>query len=116
MQQIIIEGLAVETLIGVYDWERTRTTTLELDVVLHADLKQAMLSDNVSDTIDYAKVAEHIQKVGKDSKFELLEALGNAIIESVLANYPVSKIQLTIVKPGILPDAKRVAVKFTHQR
>lgn len=116
MQQIIIEGLAVETLIGVYDWERTRTTTLLLDVVLHADLKQAMLSDNVDDTVDYAKVAEHIQQVGKTSQFELLEALGNAIINSVLAHFPISKIQLTIVKPGILPDAKRVAVKFTHQR
>lgn len=113
MQQIKIQGLNVETLIGVYDWERTKTTTLVVDLVLEADLRAAMRSDNVEDTIDYAKVAQCVQAIGAKSTFELLEAFGFAIMQGVMGAFPVSSMAVEIEKPGILPDAKRVAVAMT---
>ena len=51
MQQIFIEGLSVPTLIGVYDWERTQQTTLIMDLLINADLSEAMASDDVNHTI-----------------------------------------------------------------
>ncbi len=116
MEKITITGLHVDTLIGVYDWERTQNTTLKLDITLHADLRQAMDSDDVHDTIDYAAVAQHIQNLGAESRFELLEAFGNAIMKSVLATFPASCIELTISKPGILKDADDVAVSMELSR
>lgn len=116
MEKITITGLSVDTLIGVYDWERTQNTTLKLDITLHADLKQAMDSDDVHDTIDYAAVAQHIQNLGVESRFELLEAFGSAIMKSVLATFSASCIELTISKPGILKDADNVAVSMELSR
>ena len=116
MGKIYIAGLTVETLIGVYDWERTQQTSLLLDVTLTADLNAAMRSDNVNDTIDYAKVAECIVELGKRSEFELLEAFGNAVMSAVLETFNVAAITVKIVKPNILPNAQTVAVALSRER
>lgn len=110
MQQIYIQRLKVPTLIGVYDWERTQVTTLIVDVVLYADLTQAMFSDDVQHTINYAEVADCIKRIGESSSFELLEALANAIIQALIGEFPVTRIELSIEKPGILPDADKVGI------
>ena len=116
MGKIYITGLEVDTLIGVYDWERVRTTQLLLDVTLDVDLSAAMQSDDVADTVDYAKVAKCIVEVGKESTFELLEALGNKVMDAVLDNFTVASITLKIVKPNILPNAQTVAVEMRKER
>lgn len=116
MQQIIITGLKVDTLIGVYDWERTQKTTLLFDVTVEADLTRAMQSDNVDDTIDYAKLAACIQQKAAVQQFELLEALGECIMADVFAQFAVTRIRLAITKPGILPDAEKVTVVFNRSR
>lgn len=115
MQQIFIEGLSVPTLIGVYDWERTQQTTLIMDLLINADLSEAMASDDVNHTIDYAAVAECVKEVGASSSFELLEALSKAIVDSLCTRFPIQKLVLKIEKPGILPDAQRVGIQVTHE-
>ena len=115
MQQIFIEGLKVPTLIGVYDWERTQQTTLMVDLLIDADLSAAMNSDDVAHTIDYAAVAEAVKDVGKTSQFELLEAFANAIITALCKQFPIRRLVLTIEKPGILPDARKVGIRITHE-
>ncbi len=115
MQTIFIEGLKVPTLIGVYDWERTRDTVLIIDLKIDADLAKAMKSDDVADTINYAAVADTIKEIGKASAFELLEALADAIIQALCARFNLNKMILTIEKPGILPDANKVGISVTHE-
>lgn len=115
MEQIIIHGMAMPTIIGVYDWERTKPQTLLLDMVLDCDLKAACSSDNVNDTIDYAKVQEVVLAIGQDSQFELLEALGERICATLLQTFPINTIDLTIVKPDILENVTRVAVRLVRQ-
>ncbi|WP_394223741.1 dihydroneopterin aldolase [Alteromonas gracilis] len=116
MGKIYITGLEVDTLIGVYDWERVQTTQLLLDITLDVDLRAAMQSDDVADTVDYAKVAECIVEVGKVSTFELLEAFGSRVMDVVLENFAVASITVKIVKPNILPNAKTVAVEMSKEQ
>lgn len=110
MEKIILEGLEIDTIIGVYDWERTKSQTLFVDLVLYADLKAACYSDDVNDTIDYAGVAETIVTVAKNSKFKLLEALAQAISDKLFECFELHKVAITITKPNILPNTRRVAV------
>jgi len=116
MGKIYITGLEVDTLIGVYDWERVKTTQLLLDITLDVDIRAAMHSDDVADTVDYAKVAECIVEVGKDSTFELLEAFGSRVMDTVLEHFAVASITVKIVKPNILPNAQTVAVEMSKER
>ncbi|MBU2977623.1 dihydroneopterin aldolase [Alteromonas sp. C1M14] len=116
MQQIILSGLKVDTLIGVYDWERTQQTTLLLDVTVDADLSEAMQSDDVTQTIDYAKLADCLKATASEQTFELLEALGACLMQAAFDRFPIQRMRLAITKPNILPDVDTVTVVFTRSR
>ncbi|MDN4503532.1 dihydroneopterin aldolase [Alteromonadaceae bacterium BrNp21-10] len=114
MDKILIQGLQVSSLIGVYDWERTSQTALLVDIEIDVDLAPAGDSDDVADTLDYAKVAELLQLTAKQSTFQLLEALAAAMIAALFAQFNCHKIQLTLSKPNILADASNVAIQLTR--
>ena len=115
MDKIIITGLSVFSLIGVYDWERESKTQLYVDVTLDIDLSKAAKSDDVNDTVDYAAAAKLIEEVAEQSEFELLEALADQMITRLIANYPVLRVSLKISKPGILPNAQNVAIELNRE-
>lgn len=115
MDRILIEGLTLPALIGVYQWERQGKTSLLADIELITDLRRPAQSDNVADTIDYAEVAEQLVKLAADSQYELLEALAAAMIDHLLANYPLQQVKVKLTKPNILPNAQNVAVELCRQ-
>ena len=115
MDKIIISGLSVFSLIGVYDWEREAKTQLLIDVTMDLDLSKAAKSDAVADTVDYAGVAKQLERIAEESEFELLEALAGKMVEQLMANYPLLKVSLKISKPGILPNAQNVAIQLNRE-
>ncbi|WP_088329823.1 dihydroneopterin aldolase [Lacimicrobium sp. SS2-24] len=114
MDKIVIEGLRLESLIGVYDWERTAPRPLRVDLTLELDLSAAARSDNVVDTIDYARVAEILEKVAQQSQYFLLEALANAMLNALFENFTLHKATLKLSKPDILANADNVAIELTR--
>ncbi|KXI28605.1 dihydroneopterin aldolase [Paraglaciecola hydrolytica] len=114
MDKIYIEGLEVFSLIGVYDWERVAKQRLLVDVSLYTDLSKAASSDKVEHTVNYAEVASCIELVASNSKFELIEALANEMINTIFIQFPLLKVCLKLSKPDILPNARNVAVEFTR--
>lgn len=114
MDRIFIESLQVEALIGVYDWERTQKTPLLVDVEMELDLSAASASDRVADTVDYAAAADLLERIAANSEFELLEALAGQMTSALLQQYPLSLVRLRISKPGILKNARNVAVELTR--
>src|SRR5574340_713036 len=63
MDIIFLRELKVETLIGVYEWEKRAPQTLQLDLDIALPDSRACQSDNIDDALDYSKVAQHIQTV-----------------------------------------------------
>lgn len=116
MDKIFIEGLQVQSLIGVYDWERTSKTRLIVDLELAVDLQTAAVSDNVEHTVDYGKVAELVEQVAARSEFQLLEALANAILTDIFAHFACQQIRLKLSKPDILDNARNVAIEIHRSR
>ncbi len=116
MEQIIIQGLQLPTIIGVYDWERTQPQTLIVDIVISADLSAACRTDDVNDTLDYAKLSEELVELAKQSEFELLEAFASAICDTLMLHKAITDLDVTVEKPDILPNARRVAVRLARTR
>ena len=115
MDKIIIEGLHVSSLIGVYDWERIEPSPLLVDVTLYTDLSRAAQSDLVIDTIDYAEVAQCLVNVAQKSEFELLEALAHSMMQTLFARFAVKSITLKLSKPDILDNADSVAIELSRE-
>lgn len=116
MDTIFIRGHKVDTIIGVYGWERTRVRPLLFDVELGTDFGEAAASDAMRDSIDYAAVMEKITEVATKFQPQLLEALAEKLARSLLETFPlVLSVKLVIHKPGAIP-VQDVGVAIERRR
>src|SRR5699024_5747646 len=110
MDTVAIEGLVLETVIGVHPWERTAPRNITLDVDMAFDCAPAGISDDLADALDYAAVAAAMREEAQVGHFELLEALADAIASRIQADFNVPWLRLSIRKPGALTQAANVRV------
>jgi dihydroneopterin aldolase len=97
-ERIIIERLAFSGHCGVTEEERTSAQPMAVDVDIETSIGAAAVSDRLIDTIDYARVAERIAKVGASERCHLLEALADKLVETIFAEFPVDRLQLWVRK------------------
>ena len=116
MDKIFIRGLKVETIIGIYDWERTLKRPLIFDVELGFDTREAASSDRMRDSIDYAAVGQTIRDIAVELQPQLLETLAEKIARTRFERCPVLSVRLTIDKPGASPDVKGLGVEIDRRR
>lgn len=114
MNLIIIKQLSIETIIGLYDWERQQPQPLLFDLEIETDFSAVIASDNMQDGTDYALIAEQIQKICDRQQFRLLEPLANQIIDTLFDIYPINKIDITINKPNALSNAVAAGVRLVR--
>ncbi len=112
MDKIHIEGLQLQAIIGVYDWERQAPQKLVLDIVLGVSLTSASLSDNLAHTVDYAQVAKDMELITQNSQPQLLERMAGQMCQHILDNYAVQEVDIKLSKPSILPQANNIAVQL----
>lgn len=112
MDTVFISGLRIDTVIGVYDWERRVRQQVVLDLEMDWDVTRAAATDAVGDTLDYAAVADRLLAFVGESQFELLEALAEAVCELVIAEFHVPRVSLRLSKPGAVPAARAVGVQI----
>lgn len=114
---IMLRGVALQALIGVYDWERTAPRPLTVDLALGVDLAPAGDSDAVADTVDYAAVTALLETVCAAEQPQLLEALAARLVRALLETFQtVQAVTLTVHKPGILPQVQDVAIRIYRER
>lgn len=110
MDIIYLHHLKVDTIIGVWEWERRIRQTLILDVDLGTDLTRAGETDAIEDTVDYKAVADRIMAFAHDSEFRLIEALATRLADIVLAEFEVSWVRIRINKQGIVRKVRDIGV------
>ena len=113
---IFIEELSVAASIGVFEWEKRITQTLHFDVELSVDLTTAGQSDDMKDTVCYAKVSETIIAVTQRQHHDLLESLANHIFTELFKTSSIHTISLKISKPGAVKAARNVGIKMIRTR
>ncbi len=110
MDIVFIRDLQIETIIGIYDWERKVRQIISLDIDMASDIKKAADSDNIDDTLSYKTVAKRLIAFVEQSEFELVEALAEKICEIILEEFNVPWVRLTLNKPGAVRGSKSVGV------
>ncbi|MBN7797800.1 dihydroneopterin aldolase [Parahaliea mediterranea] len=110
MDTVFIRELAVDTVIGVYGWERTVRQTLLLDLEMAWDNRPAAAGDELARALDYAAVAERITRFAAGSEFQLIETLAEQVAALVRAEFAVPWLRLRVCKPGAVAAARDVGV------
>jgi dihydroneopterin aldolase len=108
--RVFIEGLQIEALIGIYDWERRVRQPLVFDLEMAFDNRVPAASDDIADTLDYKAVSNRIRDIVSESGFGLVETLAECVARAVLAEFPVSHLRLRLSKPGAVRGARAVGV------
>ena len=108
--KVFIEDLRVETVIGIFDWEREIRQTVSLDLEMTFDMRKAAESDHIDDALDYKAVAKSLIEFIGRSEFQLVEALAERCAQIVLDNFPVNWLRLKLSKPGAVRGSSAVGV------
>ncbi len=110
MDIIYLKDLRINTVIGVYDWERKIKQIVILDLEMATDIGKAAKSDNIEDTLDYKSVAKRIIGFVEESQFNLVETLAERIAEIVLNEFNVSWCRLNLNKKGAVKGVRNIGV------
>jgi len=110
MDVVFIEDLRIETVIGIYDWERKIKQVVALDLEMAFDNRKPAASDRIEDTLDYKAVSKRLIAFVESSHFELVETLAERCAEIVQREFGVAWLSLKLSKPGAVTGSKAVGV------
>jgi dihydroneopterin aldolase len=110
MDIVYIRDLKIETVIGIYDWEREIKQTVSLDLEMGADIRKAAKSDNIEDTLNYKAVAKRLIAFIAESEFLLVETMAEKCAQIVLSEFNVPWLRLRLSKPGAVRGSQDVGV------
>ena len=99
--RIIIDGMTFHGTHGVYEHERLQAQPFEVDVELALNLQPAGLSDDLSQTVDYSRVFDTCRQIVESTRFNLVEALAEAIAHEILAGFPAEEVTVRVRKPSV---------------
>lgn len=116
MDIICINNLRVETIIGIYGWERKTKQIISLDLQMGTDISKASAEDSIDDTIDYKSVAERLSTFIAASHFNLLETLAEETAKILLNEFNVPWLKLSIKKLQILKNISDVCIIIERQQ
>ena len=96
--RLVIERLEFEGFVGIDESERTTPQPLAVDLELFLDLSQAISTDNLQNTVDYATVAKKIVATAKQEQFCLIETLAERLAEVILEGPTIKEVRLWVRK------------------
>lgn len=115
MDTIFLNDLRVETVIGIFDWERKVRQTISIDLEMAADIRRAAATDAIEDTLNYKAVAKRLIGFVEASDFGLVETLAERIAEIVVTEFDVPRVKVTLHKPGAVRGSKDVGVIIARE-
>jgi dihydroneopterin aldolase len=116
MDIIFLKELKIETIIGVFDWEREVKQTVIFDLEIATNIRKAAATDNLDDTLNYKAVAKRLIAFVSQSEFKLVETLAERVAEIILTEFSVSWVKIQLNKPGAVRGARDVGVIIERGR
>ena len=107
---VYIRELEVETIIGIFDWEREVKQIVSLDLDMVHDIAKAGETDDIKYALNYKSISKRLIAFIEKSEYFLIEALAEAVISIVIKEFSVPWVRLRISKPGALRGSKDVGV------
>mgnify|MGYP001172770933 FL=1 len=120
MDSIRLKGMRFYGRHGLFGEEAALGQRFELDLEVLLDLASAGASDRMEDSVHYGELFETVRRLVEEERFQLIEALGQAIAEAVLAqDCRIAEAVVTVRKPsapipGILDYAEVIIRRKRH--
>ncbi len=113
--KIYIEGLRVDTVIGIWGWERQIKQRIIIDIEFSADA-QRITQDNIDETVNYRDVANKIKKFCEEKHCQRFETLAEQVVKILILDFNVEWATVRVTKPGALSDALNVGITVERNK
>jgi len=114
--QVHIKELLVRTIIGINPEERVKRQDVLINITMFADLRPAIISDDIADAVNYKTIAKQVIEMVENSQFYLVEKMASEIADICLADVRVTRAMVSVEKPGALRFARSVGVTIDRRR
>ena len=113
---VFIEGLVLETVVGVYAWEKRIHQRLVMDVQMSTDIRHAAQHDDLEGTLNYAAISDALIAFCEAHSFELIETYAERMCALLMEQFGVRHVKMTLRKPGAVPQATSVGITIERAR
>jgi dihydroneopterin aldolase len=115
---IEITGLSLYTHHGVEQAEREVGQRLIFDLSFEVSDNDAIVTDRLEDTIDYADVCQQVALAAQERSYKTLERLCSAVADRMIDRYGAESITVRAAKPEppIALPVEEVAVEVWKER
>jgi 7,8-dihydroneopterin aldolase/epimerase/oxygenase len=107
---VYIRELQVQTVIGIYDWEREVRQAVCLDLEMGTDIREAAATEDIENTLNYKSVSKRLIAFIEGSEFLLVETMAEEVAQLVMQEFGVRWLRLRLGKPGAIRGARDVGV------
>jgi dihydroneopterin aldolase len=103
---------------GYHAAEKELGQRFEVDVDLWVDVENPAKSDRLADAVNYEEVYRLVERVFRDDRFSLLEALATDLATSIYERFEVEGVSLRIRKPSVphCPNLGHVEIEVRRGR
>lgn len=119
MDKIILNKLQFYSYHGLFQEEKTLGQRFIVDLELYLPLQKAGTSDEMTDSIDYGNVYEHVKEVMESTRKNLIEAVAEEIAATLFDAFSLicaCRVKVTKPDPPIHGYYESVAVEIYRER
>jgi 7,8-dihydroneopterin aldolase/epimerase/oxygenase len=108
---LFFEGMSIDCIIGLAEWERMVKQTVVLDLKLGVNIANVAAKDQVDEgDLDTKRLSKRLRAFVEESQFRLIETLAENLASLILEEFPVTAVELRLSKPGAIRGADNVGV------
>ena len=112
-----LHNLRIDAVVGIHPHERAQAQAVFLDLEFDYDFAPAAASDAIPDAVDYDQVVRMVTELIQSRRFQLIEAMAEAVASMLLERVPVIDcVRLEIRKPAAVPAANDSFVWVERER
>ena len=97
--EVELRGISIYTHHGVTDAEQEVGQRLEIDVSFEVPDCDAVLTDRLDDTVDYAEVCDIVALAATERSYRTLERLCHVICERLVERFGARAVRVRAAKP-----------------
>ncbi len=117
MDKIRIKSLRLPIVIGILEHERKFPQNVVFNIELEYDMRKAGETDNLFDAVDYSAVERRIVEFVSTSRFQLLEALGEGVVQNCFSmDERIQTVRVRITKPAAAVRAEAIEIEIERSR
>ena len=113
---VFIKDFIIDEIIGIHEHEKIKKQKIKFNIVLDINQNTTPNEDNIKSIVDYEKIANKLENLAKNKKYNFLESLVEDSFKEIFEDQRINSVTIKIEKPEAIKNAKSVGVEVFKTR